>query len=165
MNDREPSPDAIRRARDAFARPAWRLDAEARAAEPLSDCPLSLNAIAKGYILERACAAAMKAQGVHGLVLNVGGDLRAVGETVGLIGVVDPRADSESSPPLTMIDVHDRAVASSGRSQRGFSINGRLVFACLRPANGTAGRGRRRGHGRRAKLRRRRRPGHHLQRP
>ncbi len=133
---REPSADAIQRARDALTRPAWRLDAEARAAEPLSDCPLSLNAIAKGYVLERACAAAMKVGGVRGLVLNVGGDLRAVGETAGFIGVVDPLADSESSPPLTLIEVHDRAVASSGRSQRGFSINGRWYSHIFDPRAG-----------------------------
>ena len=34
---------------------AWRLDAGSRTATHLSDCPLSLNAIAKGYIIERAC--------------------------------------------------------------------------------------------------------------
>ena len=42
-----------------MARPAWRLDPALRTAERLSDCPLSLNGIAKGYIVERACDAAL----------------------------------------------------------------------------------------------------------
>ncbi|APW62504.1 DUF2271 domain-containing protein [Paludisphaera borealis] len=135
-NGREPSADATRQALDVLASPAWRLDADARTAAPLSECPLSLNAIAKGYIVERACDAAMKLGGVRGLVLNVGGDLRAVGEAVGAIGVVDPLADSESSTPLTVIEVPDRAVASSGRSQRGFSINGRWHSHIFDPRTG-----------------------------
>ena len=40
-------------------RPAWRLDDATRTAERLTDCPLSLNGIAKGYIVERACELAM----------------------------------------------------------------------------------------------------------
>jgi FAD:protein FMN transferase len=134
---REPSADETRRARESLARPAWRLDAASRTAEPLGDAAISFNAIAKGYILEQACDAAMKSgRGVRGLVLNVGGDLRAMGESDGSVGVVDPLADSESSPPLTVIKVHDRAVASSGRSQRGFSINGRWYSHIFDPRTG-----------------------------
>ena len=33
--------------------PAWKLDAAGRTAERLSDCPISLNGIAKGYIVGR----------------------------------------------------------------------------------------------------------------
>ena len=44
---------------DLLATPAWRLDSVAHTAERLSDCPLSLNGIAKGYIVERACDAAL----------------------------------------------------------------------------------------------------------
>ena len=40
-------------------RPAWRLHDAARTAERLTDCPLSLNGIAKGFIVERACELAM----------------------------------------------------------------------------------------------------------
>ncbi len=134
---REPSAEETRRARDELARPAWRLDPEARAAAPLSGRRLSLNAIAKGYIVEQACFAALdEAKGVRGVVLNVGGDLRAAGRTEGLISVVDPLADSESSAPLTLIDVHDRAVATSGWSQRGFSVNGRWYSHIFDPRTG-----------------------------
>ena len=42
-----------------MSRPAWRLDPIARTAERTSACPISLNAIAKGYIVGVAADAAM----------------------------------------------------------------------------------------------------------
>ena len=56
---RTPTAEELAGARALMARPAWRLDPESRTAERLSDCPLSLDAIAKGYIIERACEVAM----------------------------------------------------------------------------------------------------------
>ena len=144
-DDRVPNDSEIAGALDRMRRPAWRLDAVERTAERLADCPLSLNAIAKGFILEAACAKALEPdRGVRGLLLNVGGDLRACGEFSQTIGVSDPRADSETSDPLAVIEVHDHAVATSSRSQRGFLIGGRWYSHIFdprtgRPAEGTAG--------------------------
>ena len=39
---------------------AWRTDPTTHTALRLSDCPISLNGIAKGYIVERACEAALE---------------------------------------------------------------------------------------------------------
>jgi FAD:protein FMN transferase len=140
---RSPTTVEIAEALERMRRPAWRLDPVARTAERLGDAPLSLNAIAKGYILESACNVAME-RGVRGLLLNVGGDMRACGEVARAIGVSDPRADSESSEPLAVIEVSNRAVATSSRSQRGFRIAGRWYSHIFdprsgRPAEGTAG--------------------------
>lgn len=143
--DRLPEDSDIARALARMRRPAWRLDPDRRTAERLADCPLSLNAIAKGFILEAACSSALEPdRGVRGLLLNVGGDLRACGEFAQTIGVSDPRADSETSDPLAVIEVRDRAVATSSRSQRGFQIGGRWYSHIFdprtgRPAGGAAG--------------------------
>jgi hypothetical protein len=103
----------------------------------LTDCPLSLNAIAKGYIVERACAAAMvQDRGLQGLLLNIGGDLRVCGEAPRTLGIAAPWADSESTEPITLIEVKNRAVSTSGRSQRGFEINGRWYSHILDPRTG-----------------------------
>src|SRR5262249_51457697 len=94
---RAPTTEEIDAARASMGPPAWRLDSAAMTAERLSDCPLSLNAIAKGYIVERACAAAMAEGGrggIRGVLLNVGGDLRVRGELDRTIGIADPGADS-----------------------------------------------------------------------
>ncbi len=116
--------------------PAWKLDPDARTAERLSDCPISLNGIAKGFIVGRACEAALDAKEVRGVLLNVGGDLRVRGDFTGTIGVAAPWADSESSDPLLFIEVKDRSVATSGSSQRGFRIAGKWYSHVFDPRTG-----------------------------
>ena len=116
---------------------AWRLDPTRGTAERISDCPISLDGIAKGFIVERACDAAMaEVPGVTGVMLNVGGDLRTRGAIEGTIGIAAPWADSESSEPLCTIEVKDRSVATSGNSQRGFRIGGRWYSHIFDPRSG-----------------------------
>ncbi len=135
--DRLPDAAEVARARALLIPRAWRLDPVLRTAERLSDAPLSLDGIAKGYIVERACDAAMaEVPGVSGVMLNVGGDLRTRGAIEGTIGIAAPWADSESSEPLAYIEVQDRSVATSGRSQRGFRIGGRWYSHILDPRSG-----------------------------
>ncbi|MHB1559105.1 MAG: FAD:protein FMN transferase, partial [Isosphaeraceae bacterium] len=135
--DRLPAEDELRRARAAMEAPAWRLDPVGRTARRISECPVSLNGIAKGYIVGRACEAAIgEVPGVTGVMLNVGGDLRVRGDIEGVIGIVAPWADSESSEPLAFVRVRDRSVATSGRSQRGFWIGGRWYSHVIDPRTG-----------------------------
>jgi thiamine biosynthesis lipoprotein ApbE len=134
---RRPSDGEIADAKTLMGRPAWRLDSSSSSAERLSDCPLTFDAIAKGYIVERACAVALDpGRGVRGLLLNVGGDMRVCGEPSRTIGIVNPFADSESSEPLTYVEVKDRAVATSGSSQRGFRIDGKWYSHVFDPRSG-----------------------------
>jgi thiamine biosynthesis lipoprotein len=135
--DRMPTPEELAGAKALMSRPAWRLDPASGTAERRSDCPLSLNAIAKGYIVERACDAAMeKGHGVRGLLLNVGGDMRVCGELSRTIGIADPMAGSEMSEPVAFIEVRDRAVSTSGNAYRGFRIKGRWYSHKLDPQSG-----------------------------
>jgi FAD:protein FMN transferase len=117
--------------------PAWRLDPISGTAERLSDCPLSLSGIAKGYIVGQACDAALeKGGGVSGVLLNVGGDLRVCGSVSRRIGIASPWADSESSEPYDYIEVKDRSVATSGSSQRGLRIGGKWYSHLFDPRSG-----------------------------
>jgi thiamine biosynthesis lipoprotein ApbE len=135
--DRVPQAHEVEEAKAMMAAPAWRLDPTARTAERLSTCPLSLNGIAKGYIVERACEAALgENSGVSGVLLNVGGDLRTRGELLRTIGIAFPWADSESSESFTSIEVKDRSVATSGSSQRGIRIGGRWYSHIFDPRSG-----------------------------
>jgi thiamine biosynthesis lipoprotein ApbE len=133
--DRLPSALELSRAKAAMKPPAWRLNAASRAAERSSDCPLSLNGIAKGYIVGRACELAFSGN-VEGVLLNVGGDLRLCGEFTRTVGIVAPWADSESSEPLAWIEVKNRSVATSGSSQRGFRIGGKWYSHVFDPRTG-----------------------------
>jgi thiamine biosynthesis lipoprotein len=142
---RTPTPEERGAAKALMGRPAWRLDPGSGTAEHLTDCPLSLDAIAKGDIIERACAVALEeGRGVRGLLLNVGGDLRVCGDTARTIAIVAPWADSETGEPLAYVEVRGKAVATSGSSQRGLRIGGRWYSHIFDPragvpVEGTAG--------------------------
>ena len=135
--DRRPNSEELTQAKAIMTPPAWKLDLATRRAERVSNCPLSLNGIAKGYIVGRACDAGLgEKNGVSGLLLNVGGDLRVCGALTRTIGIVTPWADSESSDPLMFIKVKNRSVATSGRSQRGLQIGGKWYSHVFDPRTG-----------------------------
>ena len=124
-SDRLPTESELQAVRALMSREACRLDAEAGTAERLSTCPLSLNGIAKGFIVERAGAVALdRSQGVRGILLNVGGDMRVVGDISRTIGLAPPGNASESAEPFSYCEVRDRSVATSGNTHRGFEIQG-----------------------------------------
>ena len=76
--------DELSRAKAMMAARAWQRSTQCasggRSGSPVI-CPLSLNAIAKGFIVERACDAAhgREVPASTGVMLNVGGDLRTRG--------------------------------------------------------------------------------------
>ena len=120
-----------------MALPAWRLDSAAGTAEHRTACPLSLNSIAKGYIIGRACDVAFdRDRGVRGVLLNIGGDIRVVGDVSRTIGVAPPVGDSDSAEPIVQVEVRDRSVATSGNSQRGFRIRGKWYSHIFDPRTG-----------------------------
>jgi FAD:protein FMN transferase len=134
---RLPTESETRAAKEMLKTPAWRLVPMALLVERLSDCPVSLDGIAKGYIVEQACEKASREHAlVRGLVLNVGGDLRVRGQIDQTIGIAAPWADSESSEPLIRIAVKDKSVSTSGNSQRGFTINGKWYSHIFDPRSG-----------------------------
>jgi thiamine biosynthesis lipoprotein ApbE len=135
--DRLPTADEQARAKALMARPAWRLDTARGTAEHLTACPLSLNSIAKGYIIGRACDVALdRDQGVRGVLLNIGGDVRVVGDVTRTVGVAPPAGDSETAGPIACVEVRDRSVATSGSSQRGFRIGGKWYSHIFNPITG-----------------------------
>ncbi|CAN5658985.1 hypothetical protein BH23PLA1_BH23PLA1_26690 [soil metagenome] len=136
-HDRTPTADELDRTLTLLRPGAWRLDPEARTAERRTECPLSLDAIAKGYIIEQACQAAMvEEHGIRGLLLNVGGDLRAIGEAPWTIGLAPALGDSESAEPFAQIEIKERALATSGNAHRGFQISGRWYSHIFDPRTG-----------------------------
>jgi hypothetical protein len=78
---------------------------------------------------------------VRGVVLNVGGDLRVCGPAARTVGIASPRGDSETTDPIASVEVHDRAVSTSGDSQRGFQINGRWYSHVFDPRTGAPAAG------------------------
>ena len=99
------------------------------------DCTgVDLNAIAKGYIVDRAVAAAMRFPGVVDVLVNAGGDLRHEGDRELRVGVEDP-AD-RAGAPATVVELARGALATSGSVHRGFQIAGTWYGHVLDPRAG-----------------------------
>lgn len=115
----------------------WVLDPQSHTATRTSDAPLSLNAIAKGAILDLTCKAGMEtSDSVFGVLVCIGGDLRAKGDMVQPIHIVDPQNDAENVAPIATIYLHDRGLATSGNYRRGFRVANEWYSHIIDPRSG-----------------------------
>jgi len=125
-----------------LAQPGWEIDASAQTVTRHSEAPLNVDSLGKGYIIDKALAAASgQSAGTLGLLLNIGGDIHAWGisaEPGGLwrIGVAAPSRPEDNAPPLTRMLLADRAVSTSGAYERGYQIAGEHYSHILDPRTG-----------------------------
>ncbi|MCC6234223.1 MAG: DUF2271 domain-containing protein [Verrucomicrobiales bacterium] len=116
---------------------SWSLDRAAGTGTRLSEAPLSLNAIAKGWIVEHAGTKTIAGvSGLESVVLNVGGDLRHWGAVPERIEIADPRADAENAPRTTAVTLRDQALATSGGYRRHYLVGGKRYSHILDPRTG-----------------------------
>jgi FAD:protein FMN transferase len=107
---------------EAMAGPLWRVDRERSTARRLTRLPVTLNAIAKGFIIDAACATAAATEGVIQVLVNIGGDLRHRGARPLTVDIADPFADAENAPPLDSTRILGQGLATSGNYRRGFRV-------------------------------------------
>ncbi|HAM44608.1 MAG TPA: FAD:protein FMN transferase [Propionibacteriaceae bacterium] len=118
--------------------PALPYRATAEAIEQVADCSgVELNAIAKGYIVDQAAAAAATVSGVSAVVINAGGDLRHIGTGSIRVGIEDPARPFDNAPPRWRVPVTNAALATSGLAHRGFHIGDRRLGHVLDPRTGS----------------------------
>jgi thiamine biosynthesis lipoprotein len=96
---------------------------------------LDLGGYAKGYALDRA-AALLKQQGIHNALINIGGNVLALG-THGSrswrVGIQHPRKPG----PLATLELHDgEAIGTSGDYQRYFELDGKRYCHLIDPRSG-----------------------------
>ena len=104
-------------------------------------CAYNVDALGKGYIIDRAVEVARRFA-PSGL-LNIGGDIRVWGEQTWNIGIADPFAPAENSKQLSGFALRNGAVATSGGYSRFVNLGGQRYShiidpRTLRPANGVA---------------------------
>jgi thiamine biosynthesis lipoprotein len=116
--------------------PLWRVDRAARTARRLTCHTVSLDAIAKGYIVSRAAWRARLVPGVADVLLNIGGDVQHVGERAVVVAVADPFAPAENGPPVATVRIENAALCTSGGYRRGFLASGRRVSHIVDPRSG-----------------------------
>jgi len=96
---------------------------------------VDLGGYAKGYALDRA-ALLLKQQGVRNALINIGGNVLALG-THGSrswrVGIQHPRKPG----PLATLELHDgEAIGTSGDYQRYFELNGKRYCHLIDPRTG-----------------------------
>jgi FAD:protein FMN transferase len=122
--NRLPLKDELLKAASYHRKSAWQFDPINRFVQRHGQFPVNLDALAKGYIVDRACEFAMLQPGILGVLVNIGGDLRCQGQIDHAIAITDPFQPAENVKPLTTIALRNRAIATSGNYQRGFDIDG-----------------------------------------
>lgn len=91
----------------------------------------NVDALGKGFIIERAVAIARRI--APGGLLDLGGDIRAWGETVWRIGVADPANPADNAPPLAQLTLREAAVATSGGYARFHTVGSERYSHLINP--------------------------------
>ncbi|VFR90172.1 Thiamin biosynthesis lipoprotein ApbE [plant metagenome] len=100
-----------------------------------------VDALAKGYIIDRALAAARAAApAATAISLDIGGDAHywqssGAGEAW-QVGVADARAPRDNQPALATVALRSQAIASSGHATRGYTVGRRHYSHILDPWSG-----------------------------
>lgn len=102
---------------------------------------LSVDGLAKGYVIDAALAAARRgAPSARGLMLDIGGDLRCWGQAPGggawRVGIVDPAHRADNAPPASVVRIDGRALAVSGPGARDRQVGGANWSHLIDPASG-----------------------------
>ena len=96
---------------------------------------LDLGGYAKGYALDRA-AGILHKQGIHNALINIGGNILALGQRGKRhwrVGIQHPR----KSGPLATLELHDgEAIGTSGDYQRYFESGGKRYCHLIDPRSG-----------------------------
>lgn len=117
----------------------WRVKSGGAFDASLNTCPsrLDLDGIAKGYVIDKALAAARRAAPcATAMMVDVGGDLACWGDRAWAVGVADPANPQDNAAPLAVLVLRDRALAVSGPGPRDRVVDGQPVSHLIDPATG-----------------------------
>lgn len=134
--NRLPNEEELARVRSLIGTDKIILDAKAgTAARSMYGVQVDLGGIAKGYALDLAAEAMLKA-GAAGVLVDVGGDVRAIGTNAAdkpwRIGVKHPFQQGI----YVVLELSNRAVATSGVQQRFYEIDGKRYSHIIDPRTG-----------------------------
>ena len=97
---------------------------------------VNLSAIAKGYAVDKAIEG-IKSLGFKSAIVNAGGDLYCLGKRDFIngwrIGIIDPKYKSRV---IRIVNIHDKAVATSGGYEQYFTYNGKDYSHIIDPKTG-----------------------------
>jgi thiamine biosynthesis lipoprotein len=135
-NGTMPDVASVQRVANAIASPRWQTGPHG-AVEQLGDCSrCTLNAFAKGWVVDRAVEHLTKHRTVQTVTVNAGGDLRRSGADPLIVGIENPFRPFDNEPPIAAISVSNAAVATSGSARKGFRVGGKNFGHVIDPRSG-----------------------------
>lgn len=143
-----PTDAELKAAADAAALAAWEINPAEKTVRRVSDQLIDVNSVGKGYVIDKAVAAAIAASPkVTGLMLSIGGDVRVWGKPSGVasglwaIGIQDPAHPELNATPMATVYVPGgTSVSTSGAYQRFYTISGKEYSHILDARTGQPGR-------------------------
>ena len=135
---RVPSAAGLNRARGLVDASLMKVDSTL-VTKPFPGMQVAVGGIAKGYAVDRAVAV-LRAHGITGAIVNAGGDLYCLGTNRGKPWRVGVRHPGDADSLLAVVEVVDRAVATSGDYERFFESGGRRYHHILDPGTGLPSR-------------------------
>ncbi|MEW5781904.1 MAG: FAD:protein FMN transferase [Pseudomonadota bacterium] len=108
------------------------------------DVALDFGGYLKGVALDRA-AAILKRRGIHDALINIGGNVLALGSKGGVpwrVGIRHPRVELAGEGVIATLELHDgEAIGTSGDYQRFFELDGKRYCHLIDPRTGAPAQG------------------------
>jgi FAD:protein FMN transferase len=126
---------------------AIEIDAKAGTVRRKDKTLLNVNAIGKGFIIDKALAKVVSTEGVQSILLDIGGDIATIDRGPAAtphtwtVGVANPRRSEENAEPLVHIRLTGSAVATSGDYERFYTIGGKTYSHIFNPRTGMPAEG------------------------
>ena len=133
--EQTPSPTSLQSLALTIRELPWFLDGSGRW-QPGRPHRATLNAFAKGWVVDRAIEFASNFSEVRSMTINAGGDLRRSGPDPLLVGVENPFRPFDNEPPLATVTLLDGALATSGSARRGFTVGASRFGHIIDPRTG-----------------------------
>ncbi|MEO0551499.1 MAG: DUF2271 domain-containing protein [Pseudomonadota bacterium] len=133
-----PSRAQLRLTAGEIRRAKLNMDESAMSLDRPDPVQFQLNALAKGFVIDRAMAAARAADpDLDGLLINIGGDIKTWGESPDATSwtAAIKSARSETGNGIEVM-LGDGALATSGRGPRDRDIGGKSFSHIISPKNG-----------------------------
>jgi len=142
-----PTPGQLRKQVELIGKPAWKISGEE--VQRLTDAPLNLDSLGKGYVITRAVERAVKeCPDMDGVSLNIGGDIRtwtkadaAQVNDPWLVEIADPFQPQENAPALATLRLTRQAISTSGAYARFYTIAGKNYSHIMDPRTGQPAQG------------------------
>jgi len=132
-----PSAEELRSIAQRIARQHWVIDTSKKKITRTSNEPLSLNAIAKGTILDVVSEHLQNGSlQIQGGMINLGGDLRIFGSLQQKVAIANPLDDALGAKPARQIVLANLSIATSGPSERFLKIGSMRYSHIIDPRTG-----------------------------